>query len=143
MATKKKHAGGAPSTYDREIIEKSLDYLENFSNYEQVVPTVAGLAVHIGKSRETVYEWSKKEDRKEFSDILCQLMAKQEILLVNKGLSGEFNPAIDKMMLTKHGYSDKQEVDVKSNVNITDLSEDELDRKIRQLEQAHEKSTED
>jgi len=129
-----KHPGGAPSTYDQDLIDKAEDYLENFNDYEQLVPTIAGLALHIGKSRETVYEWSKKDDRPEFSDILCQLMAKQEILLVNKGLSGEFNSAIDKMMLTKHGYSDKQEVDVNSNIKITDLSEDELDRKIKELE---------
>jgi len=30
--------------------------------------------------------------------------------LVNGGLSGKFNPAITKMMMTKHGYSDKQEL---------------------------------
>jgi hypothetical protein len=35
-------------------------------------------------------------------------------------------------MLTKHGYSDKQEIE--TNLKITDLSEDELDRKIQELE---------
>lgn len=129
-----KHPGGAPSTYDQDLIDKAKDYLENFAEYEQLVPTVAGLSLHVGKHRSTVYEWANDADKPELSDILCQLMAKQEILLVNKGLSGEFNSAIDKMMLTKHGYSDKQEIDVNSNIKITDLSEDELDRKIKELE---------
>ncbi|WP_415843310.1 terminase small subunit [Xenorhabdus thuongxuanensis] len=34
--------------------------------------------------------------------------------LINKGLTGDFNSTIAKMMLTKHGYSDKQEIDHRS-----------------------------
>jgi len=33
----------------------------------------------------------------------------QERKLVTGGLEGKYNPAITKMMLTKHGYSDKVE----------------------------------
>ncbi len=143
MASKEKHPGGAPSTYDQELIDKAEDYLENFTEHDQLVPTVAGLAIHIGKDRTTVYAWDKQEDKPELSNILKRLMAKQEILLVNSGLSGAFNSVINKMMLTKHGYSDKQEIDLNNNIKMTDLSEDELNRKILQLEQAHEQSTKD
>jgi hypothetical protein len=132
MAEKEKHPGGAPTKYDQEVIDKAEDYLENFHMHDQVVPTVAGLSLHIGMSRRSVYGWADQEDKPEFLHILNRLMAKQELLLVNKGLSGEFNSNIDKMMLTKHGYSDKQEIE--TNLKITDLSEDELDRKIQELE---------
>jgi hypothetical protein len=37
------------------------------------------------------------------------------MLLIDGGLIGDFNPTITKLMLTKHGYSDKQEVDNKSS----------------------------
>ena len=30
--------------------------------------------------------------------------------LIAKGLKGEFNASITKLMLTKHGYTDKQDV---------------------------------
>jgi len=36
----------------------------------------------------------------------------QERKLICNGLMGDFNPAITKMMLTKHGYSDKMETDI-------------------------------
>ncbi|MEN7471298.1 terminase small subunit, partial [Providencia stuartii] len=39
----------------------------------------------------------------------------QENRLINKGLIGEFNPTITKLMLANHGYSEKQEVDHKSS----------------------------
>ena len=39
----------------------------------------------------------------------------QERSLVRGGLEGKYNPAITKMMLTKHGYSDKVEQDLTSS----------------------------
>ena len=69
-------------------------------------------------------------------------MAKQEKTLVNGSLRGEMNPAISKMMLTKHGYSDKQEIDtnlnIKDSVDLSQLSEDEL-RKL--IEMQHKSRT--
>jgi hypothetical protein len=38
--------------------------------------------------------------------------AKQERQLISGGLTNEFNSAITKMMLTKHGYTDKTETDI-------------------------------
>lgn len=100
-----------PTDYSQELLDKALDYAENFESYGDVVPTVAGMACEIGVSRETIYAWSKQDDKREFSDILTRVMEFQERKLVNGGLAGGFNPAVTKMMLTKHGYSDKQEVD--------------------------------
>ena len=36
-------------------------------------------------------------------------------MLINGGLGGDFNPAISKLMMAKHNYSDKIEQDVTSN----------------------------
>ena len=129
-----KHPGGAPTKYTEEMLEQAADYLENFKDHDQVIPTIAGLALHIGRHRSTVYSWLDQEDKPELIDILAKLMAKQEVLLVNKGLSGDFNSNIGKMMLTKHGYTDKQEIGLSGGLNLTDLSNDELDRKLKELE---------
>lgn len=100
-----------PTDYNPDILASALNYLENFKELGDVVPTVAGMACEIGVSRETIYAWAKDETKPEFSDILMRVMEKQERNLVNGGLAGGFNPAVTKMMLTKHGYSDKSEVE--------------------------------
>lgn len=104
-------AGGRPTEYTQDVIDKARHYAENFEEYGDVVPTIAGMACEIGRSRDTLYEWSTHPDKQEFSDICKKVMEFQERKLVNGGLGGGFNPAVTKMMLTKHGYSDKQEVD--------------------------------
>lgn len=108
-------AFGRPTKYSEEVLVKSLDYLAVFESekkpdgWREVVPTVVGLCRFINRSKATVYDWQKHEDKKDFSDILCQIEELQHSYLVNGGLMGEYNPAITKMMLTKHGYSDKVE----------------------------------
>lgn len=100
------------SEYSPEILQAAEDYVSGgWSEAGDLVPTVAGLAIEIGKSRETCYEWATHDDKAEFSDILTRIREIQERKLVNGGLGNIFNPAVTKMMLTKHGYSDKQELD--------------------------------
>lgn len=101
-----------PTTLTPELIEKAQEYVENYQDLGQVVPTVAGLALHIGASRSVVYKWGEEDTTPQaFMDILDDIKAKQELDLVSGGLSNQFNSTIAKMMLTKHGYSDKQEID--------------------------------
>lgn len=92
-----------PPIYGGEILKQATDYVE-----EIAVPTAAGLAVHLGVARQTIYQW--RDDHKEFSDILGRLLAKQEANLISGGLAGDYNPTIAKLILTKHGYSDRQEI---------------------------------
>lgn len=101
---------GRPSTYSEEKLELAKGYLDGGWEEEgDSVPQIAGLAIAMGISRETAYEWATHEDKAAYSDIFTRVKALQERRLVNRGLSGDFNPAITKMMLTKHGYSDKLE----------------------------------
>ena len=51
------------------------------------------------------------EEHPEFSDILEQLLSAQASQLIQNGLVNNYNPTITKLMLTKHGYRDKAEVD--------------------------------
>ena len=111
MATKNKV--GRPSKL-AESIEKAKEYL--MGGYEavgDVVPSVADLACYLGISRSTAQEYAK--DNVEFSGTLEAIKTLQENKLINKGLVGDFNPTITKLMLANHGYSDKAEIDNKSS----------------------------
>jgi hypothetical protein len=97
---------GRPSNYTPELVAAAWEYARGgWIAAGDPVPTVAALACEIGISRDTCYEWAKHED-KEFSDILSKIAQEQERNLVKGGLGGDFNAAITKMMMTKHGYSD-------------------------------------
>ena len=102
---------GRPRTYKPDMVERARRYIANHEDFDDPVPTVAGLACVLGVVRETCYAWAKDEDKPEFSDILSELAQKQERCLVRGGLMSDFNAPIAKMMLTKHGYSDKVEND--------------------------------
>jgi hypothetical protein len=98
-----------PTDYTPELLEKARNYLVDYEYDGSVIPSVAGLSEYLGISRTCIYDWAKQEDKKEFSDILGQILSKQERLLINKGLTGDFNSAIAKLALGKHGYSEKSE----------------------------------
>jgi hypothetical protein len=100
-----------PTKYNAKILEDAQYYLENYEELGDVIPTVAGLACELKIARETVYDWASKPEHKEFSDIVKDIASTQERKLVNGGLSSSMNSQITKMMLTKHGYSDKVDLD--------------------------------
>lgn len=102
-------AGGRPTDYTQEIIDKAKSYLTEWENQGQVIPSVAGLASFLKIARSTIYEWATHEDKAEFSDILEGILSLQEEIALNKGLSNDFNSTIVKLLLGKHGYSDKAE----------------------------------
>lgn len=105
-------AGGRPTVYGPEIIKKARGYLTSYKDMGDPVPTVAGLACVLGTTRKTCHEWANQPDKSEFRDILDELAQRQERELIGQGLVGNFNAPITKMMLTKHGYSDKIESEV-------------------------------
>lgn len=109
---------GRPSKLG-EALEKAKKYLNGgYEAVEEVIPNIAGLACYLGTSRSRIYEY--RDQSEEFRDILEAVLALQESKLVNSGLKGDFNSTITKLMLTKHGYSDKQELDhVSSDGSLT------------------------
>lgn len=108
-----KHAGGRPTDYTPEILEQAKSYLsvifgDPSDTKEPRVPSIAGFARLLSVSRSTVYEWAK--EHKEFSDILEEVLALQEQLLLHNGLNSKWNPTITKLMLSKHGYRESTDV---------------------------------
>ncbi len=107
---------GRPTKYTPELLKAAEEYLAGaWEDAGDVVPTVVGLAIAIGIQKSTCYAWAKEPGKERFSDILEEIENKQEQKLVNGGLEGKFVSPIAKMMLTKHGYSDKIEQDHKSS----------------------------
>ena len=113
---------GRPTEYNQTYVDRARQYLtesvdeevqqltglsvkgtELYKNKLKVnLPTIEGLAVYLDINRDTIYDWEKKYP--EFSDIIGVLRAKQANELISKGLSGDYNPTIAKVLLTKHGY---------------------------------------
>lgn len=125
---------GRPTDYNDQIISDSFAYIQMCSDVkkgdkvEVNLPTIEGLALYLEISRSTLYLWQKEHS--EFSDIIETLQQKQAQQLVNNGLQGTYNPTIAKVLLTKHGYTDKQEV--KTTVedkrrDLSKLSDDDLE----------------
>lgn len=127
---------GRPTDYNQEILDNASAYVQHFANDEGKgenlkvnLPTIEGLALYLEISRSTLYLWQK--EHKAFSDIIEILQQKQAQVLINNGLSGRYNPTIAKVLLTKHGYTDKQEIDQKTTlkderIDASKLTDDEL-----------------
>lgn len=90
----------------------ALAYVVDRSADRVLLPTIEGLANTLEVSRDSLYEW---ESDKDFSDILEKLRQCQAEKLIQLGLQGRYNATIAKMMLSKHGYVEKSEVD--NNIN--------------------------
>ncbi len=110
--------GGRPDTITPTTIDKAREYVEGAwsSVMNDVVPTVEGLAEYCGVTRQSVYE------AEEFSYMLQLVNRLQARMVVNKGLTGEYNAAISKLILSKHGYVERTEQsnthEVVSNASI-------------------------
>jgi hypothetical protein len=106
-------AGGRPTKYTKDTPQKVLDWLDTKNDTDEGVdlPTIEGLSVYLGLTKETVYQWEKDIDKKEFSDALRKVRQAQHDRLVNSGLSGKYNPTIAKLILgNNHGYAEKKDL---------------------------------
>jgi hypothetical protein len=111
--------GGRPPKFTPELIEQARGYIDSCVDeyvegklHAANVPSIAGLARWLNVSRETIYAW--REENKEFSDICLDVLSEQEKRLASFGLAGVYNPTITKLMMSKHGYTEKTETDITS-----------------------------
>lgn len=109
------HAGGRPTKLTPELIKEGWKYLDELDvSIHTLLPTVEGLAIKLGISRDTIYEWEKEND--EFSDIVKKLKVEQGEKLIQNALAGRYNASIAKLILSgKHGYVEQTATDVTSN----------------------------
>lgn len=130
MPKNKINVGGRPSKYFPSVLIKTKEYIDSCEDTEKRVvkydgeystgyetklkvniPTLEGLALYLNVHKDTIQDWKGKYPK--FSVLIGRLLSKQARVLVNKGLSGEYNPTIAKVLLTKHGY--REGIDATTN----------------------------
>jgi hypothetical protein len=103
---------GRPTDYSQEVVDQAWDYIESYKvKHGHTVPSLVGLCKVLKRGKTTLYTWAD-DDTKEFRDIVDAINEAQELALMNGGLNSDFNSTITKLLLTKHGYSDKQAVEL-------------------------------
>ena len=104
---------GRPTKYNDKILEVAEDYLKNYNKeYKHLVPSIAGLSLVLKVGRATLYKWAEKEENSEFRDILEDIKKTQYLVTLHGGLGGDFNASIAKLLLGKHGLTEKTQQDV-------------------------------
>jgi len=114
-----------PTKYNDEIVEKARDYLINYAKYDDIMPSIVGMAIALNVGKSTLYDWAS-DPEKEFSDILDECMDRQERILLKNGLTGDFTAPITKLALGKHGYSDKIDNDNVHSFDMSGMSKEQL-----------------
>lgn len=119
---------GRPTKYEDRFVASVDEYLE--ANKDQTfefhktrgeksdgferrikvkLPTIEGFALFLGVDKSSLYEWKDKHE--DFSYALEKIITEQKKRLLEKGLSGDYNPTIAKLILSSnHGMSEKTDV---------------------------------
>lgn len=100
---------GRPTDYNQTKLDIAINYLDNYEEMGDLVPSILGLADELGVRASRVNEWGGKNP--EFQVTLDAILSKQGRLLLSGGLSNTLNSNITKLMLHNHGYSDKSEIE--------------------------------
>ncbi len=137
---------GRPEEFKEEYIEKAEKYLKackdreakfhktsgvRSDTYERLIkvklPTIEGFAEYIGVSRKSLYNWEKTYPL--FASALERIRTAQLTRLINKGLSGDYNPIIAKLILSSnHGMKDRvDETSDDKPINNT-FNDEQVDR---------------
>lgn len=123
--------GGRPSEYDPAYVERAKEYIEaNQDTYilgtsiKVKLPTIEGFARFLKVSVSSLHEWAKEHEV--FSLALDEIKNEQKQRLLDKGLSGDYNSTIAKLILSaNHGLREKteSELNVKGNLSLTSVLE--------------------
>jgi len=120
---------GRPLEYKEEYVQKVDEYLslcrdeeyefhktrgEKSDSYEEKtkvkLPTIEGFALFIGVNKTSLYEWEKLFPI--FSNALDKIRTEQQTRLIDKGLSGQYNPVIAKLILSSnHGMKERSDIE--------------------------------
>lgn len=105
------HAGGRPTEFKEEYIQKVLDYLKTCGGHNQRLPKRVDLALMFNCHEETLIEWGKVHPL--FSDALTRVDAMQKGQLMDDGFYGgkEVNPRMGQFLLSaNHGMKDRSDI---------------------------------
>jgi len=107
------HPGGRPTKYTPELLNLIDEFFKEAVPTNMRIPTIEGLCLKLGISRETAYAWAK--EHKQISDTLELIKVKQKEYLTEVGIFGgkEINANIVSLFLkANHGMVEttRQEV---------------------------------
>lgn len=111
-----KHAIGRPTKYDEHTVVKAQVYLNSCSRMQTQLPTIVGLALHLGVDDETIGLWAKEHEA--FSATIKDLKARQQDQLINDGMYGgkEVNSTMAIFLLkANHGMIETSHTDITTN----------------------------
>lgn len=127
IAATRKYIDASVDTYEAQVVEmppSAIDLEEDENalprttmgpvEFKVKLPTLEGLAATLKIHKDTIQEWKKLYP--EFSVLVVELLSKQGEALIRNGLNGKYNSTIAKLILTKHGYVDKQVIDDKRSM---------------------------
>lgn len=100
---------GRPTKLTDALLKKAETYL---SKYETLIPHKVGLALFLDVCDATIDNWAREND--DFLGIVNRVMQNQHLKLAEGGLSNTYNASITKLLLTKHGHSDRVDSDITS-----------------------------
>ena len=122
--------GRQPSVNLDEVTAKVREYIA--TGYEaagHLIPSLAGLCDTMDITKSMLYVW--ESERPDLAEALAKLKQRQELVLINNGLSGKFNNAICKLMLTtNHGYSDKTITESHATLELIDSTGSDAARRV-------------
>jgi len=111
-----------PTKYTPELLVKANEYL---NTYTRLIPSHQDLCLSLDISESTLYDWAQKHD--EFSDILARVKLTQFTVAMDGGLGGDMNANLVKLLMGKHGLSEKSTVDqISSDGSMAPKSKIEL-----------------
>ena len=103
--------------YDESVTPYLVqNYIQvGYKQADDQIPSLPGLAEFLGSTTEEVSEW----DDPAYLRQLCALQDKQQQIILNKGLTGSFNSTVVKLVLAKHGFSERTEVHQTGETTVT------------------------
>jgi hypothetical protein len=99
------HPGGRPTKYTPDMVDRLEGYMRNCSDE---LPSKSGFAIFVGVHVNTMDNWGRRCP--EFLWALRRLHTLQEMEFLNKGLIGEYDSTICKLILSRnHGYRERRD----------------------------------
>jgi len=121
-----------PNKYTEDMVDIAHEYIDKCETENIKIPTLCGLAITLHVNKDTVLEWSKDDDKKNFSVATKRVATSQEEMLVQKGLNRDFDSATTRLILNNHGYAEKKEIQT-TEKPYEGVSDEELARRRRLL----------
>jgi len=98
-----KDLGGRPTLYKPDMPARLRGYIRDCPDK---LPSIPGFALTVGVCQNTIRNWATKHSQ--FMAAYKELATAQHYVLLNKGVTGEYNSTITKLILSSnHGYKER------------------------------------